>query len=195
MAVTFGAGGDWDVLDETGNVHFQQADRSATAAHARIVRSTDTITLDGSPVISDAVSRTTASNASINQKTGDLRLSGGVASTYLPATDSRGPGDAVGFGAGAAHISADTLVGSVSSGHVVYSGHARLWQGESVLDADQIELWRDDKKLASHGPCGRGLPAGRRPFRGAISGRRPRRTKPLRPMRRIPRRPDRRYGR
>jgi lipopolysaccharide export system protein LptA len=151
MAVTFGAGGDWDVLDETGNVHFQQADRSATAAHARIVRSTDTITLDGSPVISDAVSRTTASTASINQKTGDLRLSGGVASTYLPAAGTHGQSDAVGFGAGAAHISADTLIGSVSSGHVVYSGDARLWQGESVLDADNIELWRDDKKLQATG--------------------------------------------
>ncbi|MFZ1205575.1 MAG: LptA/OstA family protein [Candidatus Acidiferrales bacterium] len=164
MAVTFGAGGDWDVLDETGNVHFQQADRSATAAHARIVRSTDTITLDGSPVISDAVSRTTASNASINQKTGDLRLSGGVASTYLPATDSSGPGDAVGLGAGAAHISADTLVGSVSSGHVVYSGHARLWQGESVLDADQIALWRDDKKLEATGHVVAVFPQAAGPF-------------------------------
>ncbi|HEX4002053.1 MAG TPA: LptA/OstA family protein [Candidatus Acidoferrales bacterium] len=164
MAVTFGAGGDWDVLDETGNVHFQQADRSATAAHARIVRSTDTITLEGSPVISDAVSRTTASSASINQKTGDLRLSGGVVSTYLPATDSHGQSDAVGFGAGAAHISADTLIGSVSSGHVVYSGNARLWQGESVLDADQIELWRDDKKLQATGHVVAVFPQAAGPF-------------------------------
>jgi lipopolysaccharide export system protein LptA len=164
MAVTFGAGGDWDVLDETGSVHFQQADRSATAAHARIARSTDTITLDGSPVISDAVSRTTASNASINRKTGDLRLSGGVTSTYLPATDPHGASDAVGFGAGAAHISANTLVGSVSSGHVVYSGNARLWQGESVLDADNIELWRDDKKLQATGHVVAVFPQAAGPF-------------------------------
>ena len=164
MAVTFGAAGDWDVLDETGNVHFQQADRRATAAHARIVRSTDTITLDGSPVISDAVSRTTASNATINQKTGDLRLSGGVASTYLPAAGARGEADPVGFGAGAAHLSADTLVGSVSSGHVVYSGNARLWQGESVLDADQIELWRDDKKLQATGHVTAVFPQAGGPF-------------------------------
>jgi lipopolysaccharide export system protein LptA len=164
MAVTFGADGDWDILDETGNVHFEQADRRASAAHARIVRSTDTITLDGSPVISDAVSRTTASNATINQKSGDLRLSGGVASTYLPAGDSRGEGDAVGFGSGAAHISADTLVGSVSSGHVVYNGHARLWQGESVLDADRIELWRDDKKLQATGHVVAVFPQAAGPF-------------------------------
>jgi lipopolysaccharide export system protein LptA len=164
MAVTFGSNGDWDVLDETGDVHFQQADRSATAAHARIVQSTDTITLDGSPVISDAVSRTTASNATINQKTGDLRLSGGVASTYLPADSSRGQSDAVGFGSGAAHISAETLVGSVNSGHVAYAGHARLWQAESVLDADRIELWRDDKKLQAMGHVVAVFPQASGPF-------------------------------
>jgi len=153
MAVTFGPKGDWDILDESGNVHFQQAGRSASADHARIVRSTDTITLEGSPVISDAVSRTTASDATINQKSGDLRLTGGVTSTYLAAGDSHRPSsaDAVGFGAGAAHVSADSLVGSINSGHVLYAGHARLWQGDSVLDADAIELWRDDKKLQASG--------------------------------------------
>jgi lipopolysaccharide export system protein LptA len=150
LAATFGANGDWDTLDESGNVRFQQADREANAAHARIVRAADTITLDGSPVISDSVSRTTAANATINQKSGDLRLTGGVVSTYLPA-GSAGQVDAVGFGTGAAHISADMLSGSVNAGRVTYAGHARLWQGESVLDADQIELWRDDKKLQANG--------------------------------------------
>lgn len=164
MAVTFGANGDWEILDETGSVHFQQADRSASADHARIVQSTNTITLDGSPVISDAVSRTTASNATINQKSGDLHLSGGVASTYLPASGSSKQSDAVGFGAGAAHISADTLVGSTVSGHGVYAGHARLWQGESVLDADRIELWRDDKKLQAAGHVVAVFPQASGPF-------------------------------
>jgi lipopolysaccharide export system protein LptA len=164
MAVTFGASGDWDILDESADVHFQQADRTATAAHARIVRATDTITLDGSPVISDAISRTTASDAMINQKSGDLRLTGGVVSTYLSTSDSAGQGDAVGFGSGAAHVSADTLTGSISSGHVIYAGHARLWQGESVLDADKIELWRDDKKLQATGHVVAVFPQASGPF-------------------------------
>ena len=34
---------------------------------------------------------------------------------------------------------------------VTYAGHARLWQGDSVLDSDQIELWQDDKKLQATG--------------------------------------------
>lgn len=147
LSATFGVKGEWDTVDESGNVRFEQADRRASAARARIVRATETITLDGSPAISDSMSRTTAASAAINQKSGEVRATGGVISTYLPAAR----GDALSIGSGAAHISADTLSGSATSGHVVYAGHARLWQGDSVLDADQIELWRDEKKMQAAG--------------------------------------------
>jgi len=147
MAATFDAHGEWDTLEETGDVRFQQADRQATAARAKVVRATDTITLEGSPVISDSISRTTAADVTVNQSSGELRATGGVVSTYAPATQ----GDAVGLGSGAAHVSADALSASVDSGHATYAGHARLWQGDAVLDSDQIELWRDDKKLTATG--------------------------------------------
>jgi LPS export ABC transporter protein LptC len=166
LAATFGAHGDWDTLEESGNVRFQQADRQASAEHASIVRATDTIKLNGSPVVSDAVSRTTAGSVVVNQKSGELRATGGVVSTYIPAAK----GDAVNLGSGAAHVSADTLSGSVNSGHVAYTGHARLWQGESVLDADQIDLWRDDKKLQASGHVVAVFPQTAGPF-PALPGR------------------------
>jgi lipopolysaccharide export system protein LptA len=149
LIATFGAHGDWDSLDQRGNVRFQQGDRRASAEHANIVRTTDTITLDGSPVLSDAMSRTTASYVTVNQKTGDLRASGGVVSTYTPTAK----GDTLRLGSGTAHIFAESLSGTVGSSHVVvtYTGHARLWQGESVLDSDQIEVWQDDRRLEASG--------------------------------------------
>jgi lipopolysaccharide export system protein LptA len=149
LIATFGAHGDWDTLDQQGSVRFQQADRQATADHAHIIRATDTITMDGSPVISDAMSRTTAANVIVNQKSGELHATGGVVSTYVPTAG----GDALSLGSGTAHISADALSGTVGSSHVIvtYTGHARLWQGDSVLDSDQIEVWQDDKKLQASG--------------------------------------------
>jgi lipopolysaccharide export system protein LptA len=149
LIATFGAQGDWDTVDQRGNVRFQQVDRQATAEHAHIVRATDTITMDGSPVISDAMSRTTAANVVVNQKSGDLHATGGVVSTYVPTAQA----DALSLGSGTAHISADALSGNVGSSHAVvtYTGHARLWQGESVLDSDEIEVWQDDKKLQATG--------------------------------------------
>jgi lipopolysaccharide export system protein LptA len=149
LVATFGAQGDWDSLDQRGNVRFEQGDRRASAEHANIVRTTDTITLDGSPVISDAMSRTTASYVTVNQKTGDLRATGGVVSAYTPTAK----GDTLSLGSGTAHIAADSLSGTVGSSRVfvTYMGHARLWQGQSVLDSDQIEVWQDDKKLQASG--------------------------------------------
>jgi lipopolysaccharide export system protein LptA len=153
LAATFGADGNWDTLDEKGNVKFQQADRQGSAARARVVRATDTITMDGSPVLSDAVSRTTATSVVIDQKSGDIRATGGVVSTYSPAPQGSTQTTAapITLGPGAGHVTAQTLTGSTTSGHVIYTGHARLWQGDSVLQANQIEVWRDDKKLVATG--------------------------------------------
>ena len=139
----FSPDGEWSTLDESGGVVFAQADHRASADRANIVRATDTITMDGSPVISDSMSRTMAANVMINQKSGEIRADGKVVSTFK----QNGAGSAMNFGAGLAHISAESMSGSTTSGHVTYSGHARLWQGESVLESNQIEIWRDDKKL------------------------------------------------
>ena len=147
LAATFAAGSAWATLDESGNVRLQQDDREVTAARARVVRSTGMITLDGSPVLSDSMSRSTAQSVVINQATGEMSATGGVVSTYLPASEK----DAISLGSGAAHISADALSGSTASGHVVYAGHARIWQGDAVLDAAQIELWRDKKMMQATG--------------------------------------------
>jgi lipopolysaccharide export system protein LptA len=168
LAATFGAHGDWETLDETGNVRFRQASREATAARASIVRATDAITLEGSPVISDSMSRSTASKIVFNQKSGELLATGAVVSTYIPNAE----GDAVSLGSGAAHISADALSGSASSGHVVYTGHARLWQGDAVLDCDQIELWRDTRKMRATGDVVAVFPQADGPF-AALPGKTP----------------------
>jgi lipopolysaccharide export system protein LptA len=149
LAATFDAKGQWDTLDESGNVHFQQADKQASSAHGRMIRATDTITLDGSPVLSDAVSRTTvAEKVTINQKSGAVETSGEVVSTYLASGHG---GSTVNMGSGPAHISADSLTGSTTTGHAIYSGRARLWQDQSLLNADQIEVWREEKKLEAKG--------------------------------------------
>jgi lipopolysaccharide export system protein LptA len=147
LAAKFSPDGEWQQLDETGDVHFQQADRQASADRANIVRSTELILLDGSPVLTDSMSRTTATSVAINQKSGDIRASGGVQSTYFPTAQN----SAMSLGSGPGHISAATLTGSTTSGHVTYVDHARLWQGDSVLEANQIEIWRDEKKLQATG--------------------------------------------
>jgi lipopolysaccharide export system protein LptA len=147
LAATFGSKGDWTTLDEEGGVQFQQADRRATSQHAHIDRLTDVLAMDGAPVLSDAMSRSTVSSVRIHQKSGEIEAAGPVISTYLPTAK----GTSMNLGAGAAHVTGDSLSGSTASGHMIYQGHARLWQGDSVMQADRIEVWRDEKKLQASG--------------------------------------------
>lgn len=147
LVVTLGPRGQWKTARETGGVRMQQDDRQATAESAWIDRATDAIELEGSPAVTDSESRTTANSMAFNQKTGVLHARGGVVSTYVPA----GGQSSIGLGAGAAHISAETLTGSANSGQVTYAGHVRLWQGDSVLQAERIDVWRDEKKMQASG--------------------------------------------
>jgi len=168
MTAEFDRHGQWEYVEVTGNVRFQQVDRQATAAHASMARPADTITLDGAPVLSDSMSRTTAAHVTIHEGSGEIRAAGDVVSSYLPASQR----DAVGLGSGAAHVSADVLSGWLNSGQVTYAGHARLWQGEAVLDSDQIEILRDDKKMNASGHVVAVFPQASGPL-AALPGARP----------------------
>ncbi|MGH9737658.1 MAG: LptA/OstA family protein [Candidatus Acidiferrales bacterium] len=147
LVATLGPRSEWETVDETGGVRIRQDDRQATATSARIDRGTGAVSLEGSPTVTDGESRTTAKAMAFNQESGALRASGGVVSTFQPA----GKQETIGLGNGAAHISAETLTGSTSSGDVTYEGHVRLWQGESVLEADRIDVWRGEKKTRASG--------------------------------------------
>jgi lipopolysaccharide export system protein LptA len=148
MTVSYAPGGDWTEIENTGKVKFHQGDRSAEAGHARIQRATDTILLDGGlPMISDAGSRTTAPAFEINQRTEELRATGGVSTTYQNA----GQKDALDLGAGPAHVTAQSLQGNSTNGHALYTGRARLWQGDSVVQSDQIEFLRTEQRVEATG--------------------------------------------
>ena len=50
-----------------------------------------------------------------------------------------------------ASITADHLQGNSKTGRALYAGHARLWQGPSVLEADSIELLRGTRVMNAVG--------------------------------------------
>ena len=148
MIASFANGGDWDTIDLDEKVHFTQADRTAEARHATMLKSSNDITLTGAPMVADAQTRTTATKIDIQQDTGAISAVGGVRTTYLSTsptttTQSANPN----LGPGPAHISSDTLTGSGKEGHLIYTGHARMWQGDSVITGEIIELWREQQKI------------------------------------------------
>lgn len=156
--VDFSAG-RWTEARQDGNVRFEEAAplnlrRTGRAEHARLLQAADTLALTKNAELSDAESDSAAPAFVINQRTGEARGEGGVRTSYRRVD----PQSALNFAPQPAHLSADQLTANRASGHALYSGHARLWQGDAVIQADTIELRRDERELAGNGNVNARLP-------------------------------------
>ena len=141
IAQLLSAGG-WSQIDLDGDVHLHEGDKSGQSDHAVFRRAEQTATLTGRALVRDASTETAAAKIIFAQNTGDIHAEGGVRSTDLP-----GYAATVQLAPSPTHITAESLQGNSQSGRALYSGHARMWQGESVLEADSIELLRDSRVL------------------------------------------------
>jgi lipopolysaccharide export system protein LptA len=140
------ATGGWSQMDLQGDVKLKEADRNAQADHATFLHSGQTATLSGHAVARDATTETHAPRIFFTGTSGDIRAEGGVRST-----DFSPNGNAVQLAQVPANITSDTMQGNSKTGRALYTGHARLWQGDSVLEAESIELLRETKVLNAAG--------------------------------------------
>ena len=140
------AAGGWSQMDLDGDVKLREGDRNGQADHAVFRKADETATLTGHALVRDATTETAAPRITFVQNTGDIHAEGGVRSTDLPGHTS-----AVQLAPAPTHITADTLQGNSQSGRALYTGHARMWQGESVLEAESIELLRETRVMNALG--------------------------------------------
>jgi len=150
LTANFDKAGEWTTIDQTGEVHFHDDVRAGQGDRAHMDHASNTVTLSGSVVFVDDTTRTTAQSASVvsgNSGTNALRADGHVVTTDLhPSASSMSN-----FAQEPAHISAEHLVADTARGHAVYSGKARMWQGQSVIEGDTIELDRPTQALLAKG--------------------------------------------
>jgi lipopolysaccharide export system protein LptA len=155
LVLQFDSRGDWSEVEQTGDVRFREGARNGQAQRARIVRARETIFMDGPATLADAVSSTTAQALEINQRSGEVLARGNVRTSYLSAASSAAATSFVpAFASQPAHITAEELRANSEEGRALYSGKARLWQGETVIQAGSIELRRTgaaDRQLLARG--------------------------------------------
>ena len=147
LVTKFDKAGEWATIDQTGDVRFRDAVHAGQGDRAHVDRASNTVTLDGSVIFSDTTTRTTAQSASFLSGANTLRADGHVLTTDLhPSTASISN-----LAQEPAHISAEHLVADTARGHAIYSGKGRLWQGQSVIEGDTIELDRPAQTLVAKG--------------------------------------------
>lgn len=140
------AAGAWTQMTLRGNVHMKEGDRSAEAQQAVFERAAQTTVLTGQAVVRDESSETRAAKITFHQETGDIEAEGKVRSTDLGSKQGT-----IQIGSAASSVTAQHMVGNSKAGRALYTGHARLWQGSSVLEADSIELLRATRVLNASG--------------------------------------------
>jgi lipopolysaccharide export system protein LptA len=139
-------GGGWSRMQLNGNVQLNELARTARADQAVFVHADQSATLTGHAFAKDASSQTSAQKLIFWQDTGEVRGEGSVRSSDLSARSG-----AVHLAPVASNVTADHLAGNSKTGRAQYTGRARLWQGDSVLEADSIELLRNERMLNASG--------------------------------------------
>jgi lipopolysaccharide export system protein LptA len=152
------AGGDWSQITLRGSVRLQEADRNAEAQQAVFARAAQTTVLTGQAMVRDAGSETHAPKITLFQSTGDIEAEGPVRST-----DFNSKGSSLQMSSVPANLSADRMRANSKTGRAVYTGHARLWQGASVMEAETIELLRPTRILNATGNVRAVFPQAPRP--------------------------------
>jgi lipopolysaccharide export system protein LptA len=147
MIAHFAPGGGWSVVDQMGNVQLHQENESAQAERAHFERMSNSTLLEGSVVLTDANSKTTARTAIFDQTSNEFHAFGRVATVE----NSSGGSQFVNFAPGPARVSGDRLDANSTTGRAVYSGNARLWQGDSIVEGETIDLDRQKHMLTATG--------------------------------------------
>jgi lipopolysaccharide export system protein LptA len=157
LVATFDSDGGWRTIDEKGNVTLQQGTKRGAARSATMVRAADEITLNGAASVDDSSSHLQADEIHINQAKNELRAHGNVTAAFAASPGQIPPNPQ----AGAIHISADEMSGTSSEkpanktspaiGHVIFSGHGRMWEGSDVLQAKSIEFWQSEQHAEARG--------------------------------------------
>jgi lipopolysaccharide export system protein LptA len=147
MIAQFVPGGAWSTVDQIDDVQLHQGNESAQAERAHFERASDTTLLEGAVVLTDATSRTTARSALFHQERNDFQAFGRVATVESSSAGSQ----IVNFASGPGRVSGERLDANSATGHAVYSGNARLWQGDSVVEGETIELDRHTHTLTATG--------------------------------------------
>jgi lipopolysaccharide export system protein LptA len=140
------ASGGWSQMDLQGDVKLKDGDRRGQADHATFLRATQTALLTGKALARNTTSETQARRITFVQTTGEIRAEGGVRSTEFSTKDGGAQ-----LSAARANISSDAMQGDSKTGRALYTGHARLWQGDSVMEADSIELLRETRVMNAAG--------------------------------------------
>ncbi len=140
-------------LEQWNEFRYQEGDRRAKADRAVLDQPNNRMDLTGGARVWDTSGSSDADKISLDQKSGDINAEGNVSSSRMP--DKSKKDSSAGGGMLAEdepmHARAQKMRATDNSRQIRYEGKAVLWQGANRLEADIVEVDRDDNLLKAHG--------------------------------------------
>lgn len=151
LTATFDQGSqDIDTLEAAGNAKFTESDRNGASARIVFKEASGIATLrDGQPTVWDSRGRARAREIDIDTRKNTSTLRGAVSTTYYNQRQLNG---AVPFSNPApVFATSDSAEFLTAEEKAVYSGNARVWQGNNFLRGDRIEISQREQKVTASG--------------------------------------------
>jgi lipopolysaccharide export system protein LptA len=137
-------------LEQNTDCKNQAGDRRARGDRAILEQQKDLMTLDGAARVWDPTGSATADKIVMNQKSGDFVADGHVASTREP--DKKGKSSSsVLSGDEVMQARAQHMTSSENNTKIHYEGNAVAWQGANRVEADRLDIDRDNQVMEAHG--------------------------------------------
>jgi lipopolysaccharide export system protein LptA len=141
-----------DHLDQSGDFRYEEGERHAKADRALLDQPNNIINLIGGARMWDKTGSADADKIVMNQMTGDFTADGHVTSVRLP---DKKKDDSSGGGMLSEdeplHARANKMISKDNNLDIRYEGAAVLWQGADRLEAETVEIDRDNNLLKAHG--------------------------------------------
>ena len=132
----------------------QSESSTATADQAEYQAASQVLALTGNPHFEDENMEMVAQQMQMNRASGEVTATGSVQTTLRGGATIDGllHGDEAPSSTNAAtHIIADQAVLQQKTQKVIFTGHARLWQAASVIEAPVIQILQGQQSLQAYG--------------------------------------------
>lgn len=137
-------------LEQWDDFRYEEGERKARAQRAILEQKKNEITLVGGSRMWDATGSTAADRIVMDQKSSDFVAEGNVTSTRLPDPKKKS-GTGMINNEEPMQARAAKMRSKNKNLQVEYEGKAVMWQGANRLEADKIDIDRDEEKLTAHG--------------------------------------------
>jgi lipopolysaccharide export system protein LptA len=136
-------------MEQKNDFRYQEGDRRARSDRAILEQDKDLMTLDGAARVWDPTGSASADRIVTNQKTGDFKADGHVSSTHQP--DQNGNSSAMLSTDEVLQARAQHMVSTQNNQKIHYQGNAVAWQGANRVEADRLDIDRENQVMEAHG--------------------------------------------